>query len=195
MYGSKSQDKSILPLGLSWSLKFLLMLSVMVTTLTAGLRDETESLIYDHYGDSISVLFKKIPIPAEIKSTAEKNAQLRFMRDQIYIWEISRNEEMIGLAYLDNVKGKSQPITYAVFFDSQGMVEESHIIKYREPIGGEISNQYWLNQFFGKTWESDYKIGSDIDGISGATISVNAVTRGIHRSTFIVEYLLIQKHE
>ena len=195
MYGSKSQDKSILPLGSSWSLKFLLMLSVMVTTLTAGLRDETESLIYDHYGDSISVLFKKIPIPAEIKSTAEKNAQLRFMRDQIYIWEISKNEEMIGLAYLDNVKGKSQPITYAVFFDSQGMVEESHIIKYREPIGGEVSNQYWLNQFFGKSWESDYKIGSDIDGISGATISVNAVTRGIHRSTFIVEYLLIQKHE
>ena len=100
-----------------------------VSTLTAGLREKTESLIYDHYGDSISVLFKKIPIPEEIKSTAEKNAQLRFMQDQIYIWEISRNEEMIGLAYLDNVKGKSQPITYAVFFDNQGMVEGSHIIK------------------------------------------------------------------
>ena len=168
---------------------------VWASTLTADLREKTESLIYNHYGDSVSVLFKKIPIPEEIKSTAEKNAQLRFMRDQIYIWEISKNEEMIGLAYLDNVKGKSQPITYAVFFDSQGMVEESHIIKYREPIGGEVSNQYWLNQFFGKSWESDYKIGSDIDGISGATISVNAVTRGIHRSTIIVEYLLIQKHE
>ena len=170
-------------------------LVVWASTLTANLKEKTESLIYDHYGDSISVLFKKIPIPEEIKFTAEKKAQLRFMRDQIYIWEISRNEEMIGLAYLDNVKGKSQPITYAVFFDSQGMVEGSHIIKYREPIGGEVSNQYWLNQFFGKSWESDYKIGSDIDGISGATISVNAVTRGIHRSTYIVEYLLIQKNE
>jgi len=168
---------------------------VWASTLTAGLREKTESLIYDHYGDSVSLLFKKIPIPAEIKSTAEKNAQLRFMRDQIYIWEISRNEEMIGLAYLDNVKGKSQPITFVVFFDPIGKVLKSHIIKYREPIGGEVSNQYWLNQFFGKSWESDYTIGSDIDGISGATISVNAVTRGIHRSTFIVEYLLIQKHE
>ena len=166
-----------------------------ISTLTAGLIEKTESLIYSHYGDSVSLLFKKIPIPTQIKSTAEKNAQLRFMRDQIYIWEISRNEEMIGLAYLDNVKGKSQPITYAVFFNRQGKVQGSHIIKYREPIGGEVSNQYWLNQFFGKSWESGYKIGSDIDGISGATISVNAVTRGIHRSTFIIEYLLIQKHE
>ena len=193
--GSKILDKPSLHKSLSRRLIILFGLVLWLSSLTAGLRAKTESLIYNHYGDSISVLFKKIPIPEEIKFTAEKNAQLRFMRDQIYIWEISRNEEMIGLAYLDNVKGKSQPITYAVFFDSQGMVEESHIIKYREPIGGEVSNQYWLNQFFGKSWESDYKIGSDIDGISGATISVNAVTRGIHRSTIIVEYLLIQKHE
>ena len=189
------KDKIILHKSLCRRILVFFGLVVWVSTLTAGLREKTESLIYDHYGDSVSVLFKKIPIPEEIKFTAEKNAQLRFMRDQIYIWEISKDEKMIGLAYLDNVKGKSQPITYAVFFDSQGMVEESHIIKYREPIGGEVSNQYWLNQFFGKSWESDYKIGSDIDGISGATISVNAVTRGIHRSTFIVEYLLIQKHE
>ena len=171
------------------------MLAVMVTTLTAGLLDETESMIYDHYGDSVSVLFKKISIPKEIKLHAEKNARLRFIRDQIYIWEISSNEEMIGLAYLDNVKGKSQPITFVVFFDSNGRVLKSHIVKYREPIGGEVSNQYWLKQFFGRSSVSGYKIGSDIDGISGATISVNAVTRGIHRSTFIVDYLLKQEHE
>lgn len=195
MYGSKSQDKSILPLGSSWSLKFLLMLSVMVTTLTAGLRDETESLIYDHYGDSVSILFKKISIPTEVKSLAEKNAQLRFIQDQIYIWEISKNDEMIGLAYLDNVKGKSQPITFVVLFDTNAKVLKSHIVKYREPIGGEVSNQYWLKQFLEKSNKSKYKVGTNIDGISGATISVNAVTRGIQRSTFIVDYLLKQEHE
>ncbi len=117
------------------------------------------------------------------------------MRDKIYIWEISKNEEMIGLAYLDNVKGKSQPITFVVFFDPIGKVLKSHIVKYREPIGGEVANYHWLKQFFGKSWESDYQVGIDIDGISGATISVNAVTRGIHRSTFVVDYLLKQKNE
>ena len=91
---------------------------------------------------------------------------------------------------MDNVKGKLQPITYAVFFDSESKVQKSHIIKYREPIGGEVSNRHWLKQFIGKSSSSGYKIGSDVDGISGATISVNAVTRGIHRSTFVVQYLL-----
>jgi Na+-translocating ferredoxin:NAD+ oxidoreductase RnfG subunit len=37
---------------------------------------------------------------------------------------------------------------------------------------------------------SDFIIGKNIDGISGATISVNSVTRGINRSAIIVEYLL-----
>ena len=117
------------------------------------------------------------------------------MKNRIYFWEITQQDSLIGLVVLDNVKGKSQTITFVVFFDPNGKVLKSHIVKYREPIGGEVSNQYWLKQFFGKSWESDYQVGTDIDGISGATISVNAVTRGIHRSTFVVDYLLKQKNE
>lgn len=167
----------------------------MISILTAGLREETESLIYDHYGDSVSVIFKKVTLPKTIKTFAEKNAQLRFMRNQIYIWEISQKDSLIGIAYLDNVKGKSQPITFAVFYDANGNVTQSHIIKYREPIGGEVSNRHWLKQFHGKTTDSDYCVGKHIDGISGATMSVNAVTRGIHRSTFIVQYYLEKGYE
>jgi Na+-translocating ferredoxin:NAD+ oxidoreductase RnfG subunit len=158
--------------------------------LSAGLREDTESLIYSHYGDSVSLLFKKITVPQPIKLHSEKQARLRFWRDQIYVWEISYGDSLMGLAYLDNVKGKSQPITFAVFLNENGVVMDSHIIKYREPIGGEIANRHWLKQFLGKTTASDYQVGKHIDGISGATISVNAVTRGIHRSTFVIQYLL-----
>lgn len=163
---------------------------ISVSALFASLKDDTETLIYDYYGDSVSVLFQKFPIPKEIKFTAEKNARLRFMRNQVYLWEITKNDSLIGMVYLDNVKGKSQPITYAVFYDEKGIVINSHIIKYREPIGGEIANRHWLKQFLGKTTDSDYQVGKHIDGISGATISVNAVTRGIHRSTFVIQYYL-----
>jgi Na+-translocating ferredoxin:NAD+ oxidoreductase RnfG subunit len=51
-----------------------------------------------------------------------------------------------------------------------------------------------LKQFLGKSTNSDYQVGKNIDGISGATISVNAVTRGIHRSTFVIDFLL-NKHD
>ena len=131
----------------------------------------------------------------EIKSMAEKKARLRFMRNQIYVWEIFQKDSLVGLAYLDNVKGKSQPITYAVFYDPNGNIVDSHIIKYREPIGGEVANRRWLKQFLGKSTNSNYQVGKNIDGISGATISVNAVTRGIHRSTFVIDFLLNKRDE
>ena len=194
MNGSKIQDNPILHKSSSRRLTYFIGLVASLSILTAGLREETESLIYDHYGDSVSVLFKKMPIPREIKSMAEKNARLHFMLNQIYLWEIFQKDSLVGLAYLDNVKGKSQPITYAVFYDLNGNVIDSHIIKYREPIGGEVANRHWLKQFLGKSTNSDYQVGKNIDGISGATISVNAVTRGIHRSTFVIDFLL-NKHD
>ena len=163
--------------------------------LNASIREDTESLIYDYYGDSVSLLFQKISLPDDIKFKAEKNVRLRFLKKHIYIWEVIQKDTLIGLAILDNVKGKSQPITYAVFFDETGIVSQSHIIKYREPIGGEVSHKNWLNQFSGRTKDSTYNVGKDIDGISGATISVNAVTRGIQRSALITDYLLNEANE
>ncbi len=162
----------------------------MVSLLSAGLKTKTESLIYSHFGDSVSISFKKVTIPEKIKFHAEKNAGLRFIKKHVYIWKITKGDVFLGCAYLDNVMGKSQPITFAVLFNAEGKVVNTHIIKYREPIGGEVSHKNWMNQFSGRTKDSTFKIGRDINGISGATISVNAVTRGIQRSLLITDYLL-----
>ena len=167
----------------------------MVTFLTAGLKEKTESLIHLHFGDSVSVSFKKVAIPAEVKFHAEKKAGLRFMKKHIYTWQITKDDISLGFAYLDNVLGKSQPITFVVLFNADGTIVNSHIVKYREPIGGEVSHKNWLNQFSGRTKDSTYNVGKDIDGISGATISVNAVTRGIQRSVLVTDYLLNIENE
>ena len=117
------------------------------------------------------------------------------MKKHIYTWQITKDDISLGFAYLDNVLGKSQPITFVVLFNADGTIVNSHIVKYREPIGGEVSHKNWLNQFSGRTKDSTFKIGRDINGISGATISVNAVTRGIQRSLFITDYLLKIENE
>lgn len=177
------------------NLRTLLIPIFIVNSLNAGIKEETESLIYENFGDSVSVLFKKFTIPKEVKYFAEKKAGLRFLKKHIYTWKITIADSLVGYAYLDNVKGKSQPITFVVFYDSDGAVVGSHIIKYREPIGGEVSHKSWLNQFSGKSQDSMYVVGKDIDAISGATISVNAVTRGIHRSSYVIQYLLEKANE
>ena len=158
-----------------------------------GIREDAEELIFSTYGKDIQVDFKKWNPPQEIKIYSEKKARSRFMFDHVYVWKISESNSLVGVAILDNVLGKSLPITYLTCFNMDGQLINAHIVKYREDYGYEVGNRRWLNQFLGLIASSDYKVGKNIDGISGATISVNSVTRGINRSAIIVEYLLTKK--
>ena len=159
----------------------------------ASVRDDAEKYINSAYGKNIQVNFIKWIPTQERKIIFEKKARLRFMFDHIYVWEITRSDTIVGIAILDNVLGKSLPITFLSCFNSDGKLIKAHIVKYREDYGYEVGNKHWLNQFIGLGVNSDFIIGKNIDGISGATISVNSVSRGINRSAIIVEHLLTKK--
>lgn len=87
----------------------------------------------------------------------------------------------VGWGVVDNVMGKEQPITYLLIVDRNLQVRGLEILAYRETRGAEIQRQAWRQQFVGKTGQSDLKVGKDIDAISGATISTNAVSEGAKR--------------
>ena len=168
----------------------ILYITVFPYFLIGGIREDAEELIFSTYGEDIQVDFKKWNPPQEIKIYSEKKARSRFMFDHVYVWKISESNSLVGVAILDNVLGKSLPITYLTCFNMDGQLINAHIVKYREDYGYEVGNRRWLNQFLGLNASSDYKVGNNIDGISGATISVNSVSRGINRSAIIIEYLL-----
>ena len=67
---------------------------------------------------------------------------------------------------------------------------DTFIIKYRESYGGEVGNKSWLNQFINYSDKSDYKVGASISGISGATISVHSVSKGIHKLSIIIKEII-----
>ena len=171
----------------------ILYITVFPYFLIGGIREDAEELIFSTYGEDIQVDFKKWNPPQEIKIYSEKKARSRFIFDHVYFWKIFESNSLVGVAILDNVLGKSLPITYLTCFNMDGQLINAHIVKYREDYGYEVGNKRWLNQFIGLGINSDFIIGKNIDGISGATISVNSVTRGINRSSIIVEYLLTKK--
>jgi Na+-translocating ferredoxin:NAD+ oxidoreductase RnfG subunit len=129
-------------------------------------------------------------IPSTIMKKIENESKQRFFKPNVHYWIISKNESTINYAILDNVIGKSMPITFIVLFNQNGTILKSEIIKYREPYGGEISGKNWLKQFIAKSSSSQFKVGKNIDGISGATISVNSVTKGIKKLSFLFPHLI-----
>ena len=91
-----------------------------------------------------------------------------------------------GYAILDNVLGKVKPITYLVLFNKDLSIASVNIIKYREQYGGAIENKEWLDQFKLKNMTSELELNTDIDGISGATISVKSVIKGVKKLLFLI---------
>lgn len=95
------------------------------------------------------------------------------------VLRVSRAGALQGFALVRDVKGKDLPITFLVAVDTTGVVRDVDVLVYREPYGGEVAYENWRRQFRGATAGDPLRVGREIRGISGATISVHAVTLGV----------------
>jgi len=159
---------------------------VINSILFGGIRENAESIIYQEFGDQVELNFYKFPLPNDLKKTVENEARQRFYSQFVYTWTLSDTSGIIGFVLLDNVKGKSMPITFLAMYNREGEVVRTAVVKYREPIGGEVANPRWLKQFVGQSALSRY---DNIDGISGATISANSMKKGIKKLTVLLHHI------
>jgi len=102
--------------------------------------------------------------------------------DSAIVYRVVRGDSLLGFAVVRDVKGKDQPITFLVATDTADHLRDIDILVYREPYGGEVAYEAWRRQFRGKSTQDPLQVGRDIRTISGATISVNAVTLGVRKA-------------
>ena len=76
---------------------------------------------------------------------------------------------------LDEI-GKEEPIT-AGFIVESGKIVQASILAYRESRGGEVRHANFLKQYQNVGLLPDNFLNKNIDGISGATLSVRAMGR------------------
>ena len=76
---------------------------------------------------------------------------------------------------LDEI-GKEMPITVGIAIND-GAVERVKVLVYRESRGWEVKSPAFTAQFFGAKLDSGKKLDREIDGISGATLSVRALQK------------------
>jgi len=72
--------------------------------------------------------------------------------------------------------GKEKPITTGIVVNG-GSIERVKVLIFRESRGWEVRHDFFTKQFHGATLNGHRELDRSIDGISGATMSVSAVTR------------------
>ena len=78
-------------------------------------------------------------------------------------------------AWIVDEIGKTEPITIGIVV-SKNEIEEIKVLAFRESRGWEIKYDSFTRQFSGANLETKQQLDRHIDGISGATLSVKAMT-------------------
>jgi Na+-translocating ferredoxin:NAD+ oxidoreductase RnfG subunit len=121
-------------------------------------------------------------LAASITRLFGKGSRVDSLRvDSSIVLRVSRGDSLLGFARVGNVIGKNEPITFLVAIGPDDRLKDVDILVYREPRGGEVAYEAWRKQFRGKTAADSVRVGKGIRSISGATISVHAVTAGVRR--------------
>ncbi|MBZ0272111.1 FMN-binding protein [bacterium] len=102
------------------------------------------------------------------------------------VYIATKNGKRAGYALIDNELGKYEMITFAVAAGTDGRVADSAVMVYREEIGHQVKEPMFLEQFKGKGTDAPLRLGRDVNGISGATVSSRSIARGIRRALWLI---------
>lgn len=130
--------------------------------------------------------------------TSEKNrieARLGWILQEpaVTVYKGLENGNIKGYAVITEEIGKFKPITFIIKASDKGQIERVEVMTYREPVGAEVRKQRFLRQFRKKSAKDSLRINRDILNITGATMSVQAMTAGIKKVLVILDELYIKK--
>lgn len=86
-------------------------------------------------------------------------------------------------------EGSAEYFDYFILFDKDKTVQTVKVFNYQATHGHEITAKGWLKQFKGHDGSERLQAGKNIDAISGATISVHAITIEIEMKTEILKQI------
>jgi uncharacterized protein with FMN-binding domain len=72
--------------------------------------------------------------------------------------------------------GKYKPITVGISV-KDGTINNLRVLAYRESHGWEVKQDFFTRQFIGARLSKKWRLDEDVDGISGATLSVRALKK------------------
>ncbi len=117
----------------------------------------------------------------ELLENTSSGAFLRLEGEEKYYLYVGRVNTCRsgGCNYINSTSTAFEYFDYAIIMDQNISIKRVVIFNYQSSRGFEICSKAWLKQFNAYDGRDTLLVGEDIDAISGATYSVNAITNDI----------------
>jgi hypothetical protein len=133
---------------------------------------------------------RRLAVSTELKERVRRRLgrfQPSLWEDEYQIFTVLHAGRVLGHVVIVEEIGKHRPITFAVGVGRDGRVADVAVLAYREPYGGEIRHRRFLAQYRGKGPDDPLQAYRDIRNITGATLSVEATGRAVHKALAVLE--------
>ena len=135
-----------------------------------------------HFKDSTSVVSERKSLSPAQRDALERELGAKMDREEWTFHVAKTGSKVDGYAVVDHEIGRMEPITFMTFLKANGEVQSVEILVYRETHGSEVRERRFLEQFENTRPAQPLIVGQGVRNISGATLSVRAVTLGVRRA-------------
>jgi hypothetical protein len=148
----------------------LLFFAVAIPAAAAEVYQAPAEFVQEAFGGEQPIA-KAIWVTGDLKTRVKQVLGHSYRDLRVRYWVLGDRSAWI----LEEI-GKVEPITLGVVVE-RGHIEEMKVLAYRESRGFEIRFPFFMDQYRGAEVDENTRLDREIDGISGATLSVRAATR------------------
>ena len=155
------------------NLIYILIINCLLVSFNAqakGTYLEPEQFLINTFADQVPKP-KKIWIKKDLKSEIRK-----IMGHDLGVIRIRYWDDGSKTAWILEEIGRDKPITVGIAV-KENKIEQLNVLIFRESRGWEVKYPFFTDQYKQLTLVKDKQLNKKIDGISGATLSVNALTK------------------
>lgn len=164
----------------------LLVVFIWVPVLAKGVYKTNSQFVQESFSGQEIPPTQTIWLAGEVKDDVKKILGHNYAKLRVKYWRHNDRTAWV----LEEI-GKERPIT-AGFFIDQGKLKKTEVLAFRESRGWEIKHPFFTRQFMDAGLNVKNKLDRNIDGITGATLSVSAMTRLSQMALYLHQHVTTQ---
>lgn len=130
-----------------------------------------ETFLHKVYGDALPGI-SLLPMRGDLREQVEAVLGHPYKGMRLRYWQKDGTT-----AWILDEKSKDRPMTIGIGVNPAGEIAVLELLVYREPRGGEVHQAGFRQQYLGATLTDQHTLSREVDGITGATLSVDAMNR------------------
>lgn len=130
-------------------------------------------------------------LTAAQKAAIEKQSRSELDSELATLYSGYKDDQRMGYAFIDVHTVRTLPEAFMVVLEPEGKVRSLYVLAFYEPTE-YMPTKRWYRQFDGKSLADPLRVGRDVHGVVGATLSTRAVTRSVRRVLAIYDVLVVK---